>query len=244
MVTRNRARLARRAVHCFAAQTWSNRELVIIDDGAEDYEPTLAPFRDRCEIAYHRFPPDPARRLGAARNLSLEHAKGEFCVQWDDDEWYHPERIAVQMGSIERGFDGSVLRDTLMHLDSPEYVEHPFRTGLWRGTPGTILHRACDVRYPNVPLGEDTTYLRRLRRRLRIEMLRTSHLFIRCFHGANSWDLRHFTERLWYSPLAYLRARYVARDIFTHPAFKLNEREREATRRFLRESRELEVFAA
>jgi glycosyltransferase involved in cell wall biosynthesis len=242
LVTRNRAALARRAVHCFAAQTWPNRELVIVDDGEEDYEPTLAPYRDRCAIAYHRFPRDPARKLGAARNLSLERATGEFCIQWDDDEWYHPERIAVQMGAVERGFDGSVLRDTLMHLDTPDYVEHPYRTGLWLGTPGTILHRAGAVRYPNVARGEDSTFLRLLRRRLRIETLHQSHLFIRCFHGANTWERGHFTRRLQWNPLAYLRARFIARDLFSHPAFRLDAREREAAELFLKESRELQVI--
>jgi glycosyltransferase involved in cell wall biosynthesis len=36
MVTANRAAIARRAVRCFLDQSWSNRELVIVDDGSED----------------------------------------------------------------------------------------------------------------------------------------------------------------------------------------------------------------
>src|SRR5262245_57789486 len=92
MVTRNRAKLARRAIACFQAQTWANKELVIVDDGDEDYAPVLAPYRRDLHIVYHRLPPDPARTLGAARNISLELASGDYCAQWDDDEWYHPER--------------------------------------------------------------------------------------------------------------------------------------------------------
>ena len=56
MVTRNRVDLARRAVTCFEAQEWSDKELVIVDDGDDDYTPMLAPFIARgLTIRYHRI---------------------------------------------------------------------------------------------------------------------------------------------------------------------------------------------
>ena len=112
MVTKNRARLARRALHCLAHQTWQNKELVIIDDGDEDYEPMLAEYRQSFPIHYHRIQPEPSTYLGQLRNLSLSRANGEFLVQWDDDEWYHPERIERQMRAIADGLDVVVLRST------------------------------------------------------------------------------------------------------------------------------------
>ncbi len=42
MVTANRAALARRAVDCFLRQRWANRELVVVDDGEQDYTPLFA----------------------------------------------------------------------------------------------------------------------------------------------------------------------------------------------------------
>ena len=99
MVTRDRVALARRAVRCLAAQTWPAVELVVVDDGDADYAPMLAEFEPRLAIRYLRLTPQPGRYLGALRNLALEAARGELCAQWDDDEWYHPDRLRAQVAA-------------------------------------------------------------------------------------------------------------------------------------------------
>jgi glycosyltransferase involved in cell wall biosynthesis len=247
MVTRNRAALARRAVQCLARQTWARRELVIVDDGDEDYEPMLAPFRPELTIHYHRIAPEPGRRLGGLRNLSLELAGGDYCVQWDDDEWYHPQRIELQMQALrEHGADACVLKWTLMHIDSEEMFERPYRADVSDGTPGTILHRRTDVRYPNDARGEDSVFMKTLQRAGRVAVMdrRHSHLFIRCFHGNNTWEAQHFQKRLWRTPLLlafYLKARWIDRDLFRHPAFQLTDAERVAVAQYFADSRELGV---
>jgi glycosyltransferase involved in cell wall biosynthesis len=249
MVTRDRARLAQRALACCAAQTWPSIELVIVDDGAEDYEPVLAPFRDRLAIRYLRLAPDPSRKLGGLRNLALDAAAGDFCVQWDDDEWYHPERVAAQMAAIERlRVDAVVLKWTLMHVDSPDLGAHLYRADAGAGTPGTILHRRTAIRYPNLRRSEDARFLDAFARRSRVGVLGRddSHLFIRCYHGANTWEAAHFHKRLRRTPLGlahYLLAR-LRGDIRTHPAFRLTTRERRAATDYLSESRALGLLAA
>jgi glycosyltransferase involved in cell wall biosynthesis len=248
MVTRDRPRLARRAIRCFAAQTWSNKELVIIDDGEVDYRPVLEELEGRFLVAYHRLRPVPGKLLGALRNESLDRAAGEYCIQWDDDEWYHPSRIERQMGPVlEDGRDGSLLAFTLMHCDTAEYGAHPFRTGLPFGTPGSLLHRRTHVRYPNLARAEDSAFLRALGWRQKLSRLgkEESHLLVRCYHGGNTWDASHFTERLRFGPLGkmrYLKARYVDRDLYAHAAFALDPREREAIAAFLEQSRRLGVL--
>jgi glycosyltransferase involved in cell wall biosynthesis len=249
MVTRNRAALARRAVLCFVRQTWPNRELVIVDDGDEDYEPMLAPFRLRARIVYHRVPPAPARTLGALRNMSLGCTEAPFCAQWDDDEWYHPRRIARQMQCLtERSADAVVLKWTLMHLDRPGYRDHLARVDCSRGTPGTILHRSTDLRYPERPRSEDSAFLVDWQRIGEVAVMgrESSHLFVRCYHGANTWDLGHFERRLRRTPVDRARAwraRFVDRDIRAHPAFRLQPSERTTALRFLADSRELGLLS-
>lgn len=247
MVTRNRASLARRAVACFVAQSWPSKELVIVDDGDEDYSPILAPWREQ-QVRYERLPADPARTLGSARNVSLELARGDYCVQWDDDEWYHPERIALQMAAIGTGADAVVLKYTLMHLDTPSFAEHPYRAYVRGGTPGTILHRRSAVRYPELRKNEDAEYLARLRRELRVKVegRASSHLFIRCFHGHNTWHREHFLRRLHTTKLDKWRhfvATRLRRNLFSHSAFALDTVERETVRRFVADSREIGLLA-
>jgi glycosyltransferase involved in cell wall biosynthesis len=248
MVTRDRTKLARRALRCLEAQTWPNLELVVIDDGDEDYTPLLAPLKTHMAVRHVRLVPEPGRRLGALRNLALDEARGEICVQWDDDEWYHPERIAAQVAALEdKGVAAVVLHYTLMHVDVPELASRAFRGACFGGTPGTVLHRRTAVRYPNLPRAEDTHFLRALARAGGVTRLgrQQAHLFIRCFHGSNTWGLAHFTERLRRTPLDWIYSSWawLRRDVTAHPAFRLRPAEAAALASFLEDSRSLGLIA-
>jgi glycosyltransferase involved in cell wall biosynthesis len=248
MVTKNRLPLARRAVECFVAQTWGNKELVVVDDGDEDYTAMLDAYRASAPIRYFRVKPEPGARLGDLRNLSLDRADGEFIAQWDDDEWYHPERIAVQTRALAGGLDVAVLRNTLYHLDRPGFVNDLFKTSMRGGTtPGTILQRRSNVRYRSMSRAEDTEYLARLGQTLRVGVLEPphTHLFVRCFHGENTWSFDHFEESLRMTmrdKLGFFVAKYVRRDLRHHRAFQLSELEREAAEKFLKHSRDLRIL--
>jgi glycosyltransferase involved in cell wall biosynthesis len=250
MVTAGRVNLARRAVQCFARQTWPAKELVIVDDGSDDYSSMLAEFPNPA-IRYERIASDGARRLGALRNITLDLARGEYCIQWDDDEWYHPRRIEDQLKAIfdAGGAGACVLRDTLMHLDDPVFGAHLYRTGLRAGTPGSILHRRTDLRYANLPKGEDSLFRDALRQTIGVRVLdrRFSYLLIRCFHGRNTWGRQHFFERLHYTlsdKLDYAIARFVRRDLLTHPAFQLTADERRSAEAFLADSAALMLLTS
>ena len=78
MVTANRSKLARRAIECLARQTWPSVELVIVDDGEEDYAPMLEQFAGRVEIQHHRIEKKDDVFLGGLRNISLDKATGDF----------------------------------------------------------------------------------------------------------------------------------------------------------------------
>jgi glycosyltransferase involved in cell wall biosynthesis len=247
MVTRDRARLAGRAVRCLAAQTWPALELIVIDDGDEDYEPVLAPLRDRISVHYCKLRALAGRRLGALRNLALDQARGELIAQWDDDEWYHPERLATQARTVLAGDAiACVLQWTLMHVDTPELADLPYRADAGLGTPGTIVHRRTALRYPNLARNEDGRFLAQLARAGRVAALGPahSHLFVRCFHGTNTWDARHFERRLRRTPLAALHwalAR-LRGDLRRHPQLRLTADERATMRAFLSDGRTHHLF--
>lgn len=230
MVTADRARIARRAVACFLGQSWGNRELVIVDDGSEDYAPLLRDVpADR--LVYHRKPKHPDATLGVLRNLSLDLARGEIVAQWDDDDWYHPERLARQVAALDAGHDACVLAATLVHVAAPGWNAHPYVGRLPRGVPGTIVHRAsAQARYPAQRRGEDTVFLDHWPRE-RVRVLDAPELFLRAFHGSNTWEREHFERRVRNSPLAlaeYWARRAIGQTIFDHSAFRLTRAEAEA----------------
>lgn len=238
MVTANRAAIARRAVACFLEQTWGNRELVVVDDGNEDYAALFAGIpADR--LLYHREPKRADATLGTLRNLSLDLARGDMVAQWDDDDWYHPDRLTRQIAALDTRFDACVLGATLMHLDAPEWRERPYVGYLKRGVPGTILHRAASsVRYPAQRRGEDTVFLDQWPGD-RLTILAAPELFLRAFHGGNTWERAHFERRVRNSvpaQIEYWGRKLFGQPIFAHTRFNLKPVERDAFTRFERQN--------
>ena len=241
MVTANRRALARRSIRCFQHQTYSNREIVIIDDGEEDLSDELARLPAE-QVVYRRIARQPDASLGQLRNLALDAARGDIMAQWDDDDWYHPERVARQAAVLLSGADACCLSESLMHVSSPPYGDHPFTGTLGSGIPGSILHwREDTIRYPALRRGEDNVFLNEWKKR-RYEKLPAgdSCLFIRCYHGSNTWELAHFLRRLRNNNanrLQYVWSRYILRDIFRHRRFKLTTSQRAAFQMYLSDSR-------
>ncbi|MEO1023857.1 MAG: glycosyltransferase family A protein, partial [Bacteroidota bacterium] len=248
MVTANRRELAKRAVQCFKNQTYTNTELVVLDDGEQDYSIIFEGIPEE-RLIYMRIPKNPDNVLGALRNQTLDVATGDYLVQWDDDDWYHPTRIEHQVNVLNEGNDACCLQSALMHLDDPEFIDQPYKGVLKHGVPGSIMHRRSDtIRYPETKRAEDTVYLnewRALRYKKLDESL--SYLFIRCFHGSNTWEKEHFLRRVRNSPGALIEYLWIARvrnQLFSHSRFQLTDTQRLAFTEYLKESNELDLLDA
>jgi glycosyltransferase involved in cell wall biosynthesis len=244
MVTADRRALARRSVNCFLAQRYPNRELVIVDDGTEDYAPILAAVPPE-RLIYHRISKDAATTLGELRNLTLELARGDVIAQWDDDDWFDAERLPRQLAAL--GDKAAVwMPATLMHLDDPAWLDRPYVSFFQGGAPSTVVHRRRDdIRYPAERKGEDSTY-RDAWRALghRIMPVDDAGLLIRCFHGKNTWDRDHFERRLALRPgqIVEWRLRRLTRTTAGYSAFRLSDRQHASFDAFAAQSRALGLF--
>lgn len=246
MVTANRRDLARRAIQCFENQTYQNKELVIVDDGEEDYSLILEHLPPE-QVKYVKLKKQPDFVLGKLRNRSLEEATGDYLIQWDDDDWYHPERIKIQANILDQGYDACCLASSLMHLDTDEFMMHPYVGILPDGIPGSIMHRKSEtIRYPETRRSEDTVYLEEWMK-LRYYKLDHSfnYLFLRAYHGDNTWEQGHFKRRIRNSPAAliqYIWHGVIKNDLFGHPRFQLSDKAEEAFEQYIEESRELNLL--
>ncbi|WP_265521806.1 glycosyltransferase family 2 protein [Oerskovia flava] len=89
------------SVRSVAAQTWSNLEILVVDDASgpdysKIYEQAKA-IDPRVNILTQ------ARNQGTygARNLALDVARGQYLTFQDSDDWSHPERIERQVALLE-----------------------------------------------------------------------------------------------------------------------------------------------
>lgn len=104
----------RTAVRGLLDQTWRNLEILIVDDASpSDYHwlfEEVSEYDPRIRMIRHE------QNLGAyvARNTGLTHATGEFITVHDDDDWSHPDKIALQV-QVMVG-DPSVLATTSGHI--------------------------------------------------------------------------------------------------------------------------------
>ncbi|MGQ9371117.1 glycosyltransferase [Azospirillum sp. ST 5-10] len=192
MTTRDRPAQALIAVDGFRRQTYPNRELVIVDDGAGT---TLA--QAVAALADPRIrlvrPEDAAPNLGRARNRAVALAAGPYVCQWDDDDLYDPFRIEVQMAALRgAGARACVLSQWLMWWPEAERLAVSRRRA-WEGS--LLCEKAVLPPYPELARGEDTPVVERLLRTVRVVHLDEPRLYLYVAHGRNTFPSSHFDEQ-------------------------------------------------
>ncbi|HWN43578.1 MAG TPA: glycosyltransferase, partial [Thermoanaerobaculia bacterium] len=192
MPTRDRRELALQSIQYFLRQDYPERELVIVDDGAEPL-----PIPDDERIRYIRLPGPVS--LGHKRNLAVEQSRAEIIVHWDDDDWYAADRIRHQIQPLLAG-EADVAGLTAEHFYS-------LRGGtFWSCTPqlharmffadvhGRSIAYARRVwgkqaRYPDLSQAEDARFLQAaLRQGSRLARRPNPDKFVYVRHGANTWQ--------------------------------------------------------
>ncbi len=95
----NSAGFIRDTLESVFAQTYTDYEVLVINDGSSDtpdLEVALAPYRDRI-IYLQREHGGP----GAARNTGMRHARGEVLAFLDSDDLWFPDHLKRQMAFLE-----------------------------------------------------------------------------------------------------------------------------------------------
>src|SRR5207244_4187795 len=96
----NRPDMLREAARSVLEQTYRPIEVIIADDGSTDGD-TVRVARE-LEATYPgvlRYYDQPNAGPGAARNLGLKHARGEFIQYLDSDDLLLPNKFARQVAA-------------------------------------------------------------------------------------------------------------------------------------------------
>jgi glycosyltransferase involved in cell wall biosynthesis len=160
MPTYNRRAFVPQAIRCFLRQDYPNLELLVVDDGTDSIADCV-PAKER--VRYLRL--DRKMTIGAKRNFACEHARGEFIVHWDDDDWYPSDRVTRQIDSLrDRGCDISGSSRIYYYEASSarawEY-RYPTMNAAWVGG-NTLAYRKsfwAHHRFPDIQVGEDSRFV-------------------------------------------------------------------------------------
>lgn len=115
------------AIRSVLAQTWTELELILVDDGSSDSSVAIAE-----EIAQTdgRLKILSGERLGGpapVRNKALDHARGDWVAVVDSDDLIHPERFAKMMAAIETTGTDILIDDlVIFHGDGSEGITTMF----------------------------------------------------------------------------------------------------------------------
>ncbi len=174
-----RRALARAAINRFLLQDYPEKELVVING-------TGAAFLDEPHDAirevlfdFHVNPP----LLGTLRNLSLEHARGSWCVTWDDDDWSDPSRLSIQAAARFSGRPSVLAAQIRIDLRDGTACVYEAPSGL----APTMLFPAGPGRYPPLGRGEQVDFAmhHHPERNILASPLVSPAISIACYHGRN-----------------------------------------------------------
>jgi glycosyltransferase involved in cell wall biosynthesis len=101
----NSARFLSEAIESVLRQTYTDWELLLVDDGSTDASAELAAahaakYPGRVQVLFH--PGRENRGVSATRNRAIEHASGQYLAFLDADDVWLPHRLASQVPILEQ----------------------------------------------------------------------------------------------------------------------------------------------
>jgi glycosyltransferase involved in cell wall biosynthesis len=191
-ITKNDLHQLQRSVRCFSAQRYPNKELVIVHEGLRtEVTDWLGRLKNR-HIRIVLVPIRPKKSLGELRNISIAHSTGEYFCQWDDDDWYHRDRLKIQLEqALRHRHPATFLMNWLIYNEKKNTA---YFSSL-RPWEGSVLCRRDvypRIKYPDRSTSEDAHFLGQLLMKQRVFPVVSSPLYIYVFHSKNTWDKDHF----------------------------------------------------
>ena len=99
ITTHNRVDLLKRAISHVLDQTYSNIELIVVDDASTD---DTQEYCEAQEFKYIRIDKSESKGGNHARNLGIENSHGEYIAFCDDDDYWLPTKIEKQLQLIQK----------------------------------------------------------------------------------------------------------------------------------------------
>lgn len=156
--TYNRANVLSASVQSILQQSYTDFELLIVDDGSTDNTDIVVETMQDDRIRYLKMPEN--KGVAAARNEGIRQAEYDYIAFQDSDDYWKPDKLEKQMEfliqSPEIGLlycpyecqkaDGSTILVPDHNIPSEEKQGNIYQYMLLRntiGTPGVLVRRQC-----------------------------------------------------------------------------------------------------
>lgn len=203
MPTRDRPTFVAQSIRYFSAQTYPNKELVIVATG---YDLCNVVNDSGVPLKLVTLPvPEPQATVGHKRNIGAGHSSGEFIAHWDDDEWQSPNRLYEQFKAMRADVQ-------LCGIGQPIFMDAETAELYWFSGPrphrgyvsgSSMMYRRTlweRLKFPAVNIGEDTMFLQEVDARAVAHV--SPGLNVSFVHSGNT-----VTKRVKESPYVLLRQR-------------------------------------
>lgn len=166
----NTDRYLKKTMSSILAQTFSDYEIIMVDDGSTDNTPQLLDdYAERYPDIIKVFHKENGGQ-STARNMALEYARGEYVVFWDSDDYASVDYLETLIGAARQNNSEVVLSGShyvdengvvIENLNYPvdRFPDYPLR----RLSPHGKLYRLDflnrhNIRFENGKLYEDNAF--------------------------------------------------------------------------------------
>lgn len=118
--TKNRLSTLQRAIASVIGQTYTNFELIVVDDASTDgtWEYLQSIQNDKIKI----FRNEVSKGAPFCRNIAIKNAKGRFVTGLDDDDEFLPKRLEVLLDAYDERY-AFVFSDYYIQKGNKRYVK-------------------------------------------------------------------------------------------------------------------------
>jgi len=172
--TYNRRHIIARSVDSVLAQTFTDYEIIVVDDGSTDNTGEFLKKHYGNRIQYIAQPAN--RGLATARNRGIEESRGTYIAILDDDDLWFPEKLALQVALLEKDSEISLGYCGTMKVNGRGEMIEEIRPAQRGHIFEAMLYQNCLLGPASVAIFPRT-------------VLRTSGLFDTGFSACADWDL-------------------------------------------------------
>lgn len=116
----NASNYIQESINSVIAQTYSNWELIIVDDGSTDGTSSIIANNSNQDNRIKSFYQENGKQ-GKARNLGIANARGKYIAFLDADDFWAPEKLEIQLHEIKEKNVDLVFSDSYIFSNSNIY---------------------------------------------------------------------------------------------------------------------------